>query len=308
MRPSALTGLCAAYGAVALGWAAAPRQLDSPVLSARTDLVTLSVAVVDSRGEYVTDLRQEDFTVFDAGEPQPIALFTREDLPATIGLVVDSSGSMRTRRVEVAVAAGAFVRMRNRLDEFFTVDFNEAVRLGLPPGVAFTDDADRLVAAIAAAPAQGLSALYDALERAIDHLERGSRDRRALIVISDGGDNASRRTLDAVVAHARRAGTVIYAVALIDPDNREARPGVLTTLADETGGAVFAPKRSADVMAAFDQIARAIRSGYTIGFVPPDAQAPGFRAVRVVVNAGDGRRLVARTRAGYYAGPAPSPD
>jgi VWFA-related protein len=308
MRPSALKGLCAACGAAALGWAGTPRQVDSPVLSARTDLVTLSVAVVDSGGDYVTDLRQEDFAVFDAGERQPIALFTREDLPATIGLVVDSSGSMRTRRIEVAVAAGAFVRMRNRLDEFFTVSFNEAAWLGLPAGVAFTDDADRLVAAIAAAPAQGLSALYDALERAIDHLERGSRDRRALIVISDGGDNASRRALDAVVAHARRAGTVIYAVALIDPDNREARPGVLKTLADETGGAVFAPKRSAEVMAAFDRIARAIRSGYTIGFVPPDAPAAGFRAVRVVVDAGDGRRLVARTRAGYYAGPVQSPD
>jgi Ca-activated chloride channel family protein len=308
MRASAYAALCVGVAVIGFRSTPAARQVQSPpVLSVKTDLVTLPVAVLDRRGDYVTGLRPEHFTVYDGGERQTIQFFTSEDLPATIGLVVDASGSMGARRIEVAVAAAAFVRMRHRLDEFFTINFNEAVWPGLPADVAFTDDADQLVASISAAPARGLSALYDALDRALDHLQRGSRDRRALIVVSDGGDNASRQTVDGVVAHARRTASVIYAVALIDPDNREARPGVLKKLADGTGGRVFTPKRSADVMTAFEQIAGAIRSGYVIGYTPPDSPTPAFRTVRVIVDAGDGRRLVARTRAGYHAGPPDSP-
>ena len=278
-----------------------------PRLSIRSDLVTLQVAVVDTDGRFVSDLRREHFSIYDEGEARPIAFFTSDDLPATIGLVVDSSASMRGRRDDVTAATAAFAAMSDPFDEFFTVNFNETVRLGLPRNVTFTKDWNQLRAALAAAPAQGMTALHDGIDRALDHINLGTRDRRALIVVSDGGDNASAHTAEAVVQHARAARTVIYTVTLVDRDAHEANPKVLKTLARETGGRAFSPRSADEVIAAFEQIAREIRSGYTIGFDPAEAGHSGFHSVRVVVDAGNRRHLTARTRAGYYAGPSTTP-
>jgi VWFA-related protein len=148
-----------------------------------------------------------------------------------------------------------------------------------------------------------MTALYDAVDRALTHLQLGTRDRRALIVVGDGGDNASSQTIDAVLEHARRADAVIYAVTLFDPDDHDARPGVLKKLARETGGHAFAPGGAGEMMSSFAQIAKEIRSGYTIGFLPPETPE-GFRSVRVVADTGADRRLIARTRVGYYARPS----
>jgi Ca-activated chloride channel family protein len=222
--------------------------------------------------------------------------------------VIDSSGSMRGRREAVTAAATAFADMSHPFDEFFTVNFNEAVWLGLPIRVHFTEDMDELRDVLAAAPAQGMTALYDAVDRALDHLGLGTRDRKALIVVSDGGDNASSTTLEAVLEHARRTSAVIYAVTLADPDDREARPRALKKLARDTGGNAFVPARSEDVMRSFRQIATELRSGYTIGFTPAEATGGGFRSIRVVADAGKGRQLVVRTRAGYYAEPSRRTD
>jgi Ca-activated chloride channel family protein len=296
-------GLCSAFAS------ASPQENEPPViLSVETGLVTLPVTVIDRRGGFVTGLRQEDFTVYDNGERQTIQFFTSEDVPATVGLVIDSSSSMRGRREDVTAAAAAFAAMSHPLDEFFTVNFNEVVWPGLPPSVAFTEDADRLRAALSGAPAQGMTALYDAVDRALDHLQLGTRDRKALIVVSDGGDNASSQTLDAVLEHARRTNAVIYAVTLAEPDDREARPRVLKKLARDTGGNAFVPARSADVMRSFTQIATELRSGYTIGFIPPETTDGGFRSVRVVADPGGHRQLTVRTRAGYYAEPSGRTD
>lgn len=285
--------------------AAAPQErVEGPILSVRTDLVTLSVTVVDERGALVTDLRQEHFTVSDNGEARPIQFFTSEDRPATIGLLVDSSGSMAGRGGDVAAAAAAFAEMRHPLDEFFTVNFNERAWPGLPPNVAFTDDVEQLGAALVAAPAAGMTALYDALDRGLHHLQYGTRDRQALIIVSDGGDNASVQTFDVVLDHARQSDAVVYAVTLYDPDNRDARPAVLKALAHATGGRTFRPKRRREVHDSFVQIAREIRSVYRIGFAAAETREGGFRPIRVTAAAGDGRRLTARTRAGYYAEPA----
>jgi VWFA-related protein len=267
----------------------------------QTNLVMLPVTVLDRRGVFVPGLTRENFTIYDNGTPRAIQFFTSEDLPATVGLVIDSSSSMYDRRDEVTAAATAFAGFSHPLDELFTMNFNERVWPGLPPKVAFAENVEQLRAALARAPAQGMTALYDAVDRALDHLQLGTHDRKILIVVSDGGNNAGRQTLDAVLEHARRAGAVVYSVMLFEPGDRDARPGVLKKLARETGGEVFWPKRVQDVMDAFTRIAREIRSGYTLGFSPPDTP-DGFRVVRVVVNVGDHRQLIARTRAGYYAG------
>jgi Ca-activated chloride channel family protein len=289
--------------ASAIDVASPAQRIEQPVITIKTDLVTLPVTVVDRRGALVTGLRAEHFTVYDDGEPQAIQLFTSDELPATIGLVVDSSASMRGRREHVTAAAAAFVAMHRPLDEFFTLNFNEVVWPGLPPSVVFSDDCDQLLAALSAVPSQGMTAVYDAIERGLGQLERGSRDRRALILVSDGGDNASAATLATVLEHARRTNAVIYSVTFFDPDNRDARPDILKALARETGGRTLTPRRAEQVTRAFARIAEEIRKGYTIGFVPAETSAGGFRTIRVVADRGDGRQLIARTRAGYYASP-----
>ena len=279
------------------------QHVEPPVLSIKTDLVSLTVTVVDQDGALVPDLRQNDFTVYDNGQPQAIEFFSSEDAAATIGLVIDSSGSMRGRRNDVTAAGAAFAAMCHPLDEFFTLNFNEAVWLGLPPQVSFTEDTGQLRAALAMAPAQGLTALYDAVSHGLAHLRRGTRDRKALVVVSDGGDNASRLTLDDVIERARVGDAAIYSVTFFDPDNRDARRHVLKTLARDTGGHAFTVKNAEDLTRSFARIAREIRSGYTIGFTPSDTSHNGFRSIRVVVDTGDHRQLTARTRAGYYAEP-----
>jgi VWFA-related protein len=289
-------------GAVCVVAAPSQKADRSQVLSIETDLVTLATTVVDRDGTFVDGLRPEYFTVYDNGERRPIEFFSSEDLPATIGLVIDSSGSMRGRRAQVTAAAMAFVALSHPLDELFTVNFNEMVWPGLPPAVAFTADRDQLRVALADAPAQGMSAVYDAVDLALAHLQLGTRDRKALIVVSDGGDNASAHSLDHVLERARRSTAIVYAVTLFDRDDHDARPRILKRLAHATGGEAFTPRGASDVVRSFEQIALELRSGYTIGIQPRDTATDGFRSIRVVVDAGDGRQLVARTRAGYYAG------
>lgn len=300
VKPLLAFMLLLAAGAAA-GSGSPQQEVAAPILSIKTELVTLPVTVVDSHGGFVTGLRRENFSVYDEGQAQPIQFFTSDDLPVTIGLVIDSSGSMRERREDVTAAATAFAGLSHPRDEFFTVNFNEAVWLGLPHPLAFTEDASQLRTVLAAAPAYGMTALHDAVDRALDHLRLGTRDRKALIVVSDGGDNASSHSFNEVLQHARVANATIYSVTLVDPDDREAKPRLMKSLASETGGRAFSPRRANDVMNAFEQIARELRSGYTIGFSPGEIDS-GFHTVRVVADAGDHRALIARTKAGYYAG------
>jgi Ca-activated chloride channel homolog len=290
----------------ALAATASQQDVVPPVLSVHTDLVTLPVTVVDPQGGFVTGLRQEHFTVYDNGQPQHIEFFSTDDLPVTVGLVIDCSASMQSKRTEIAAAVTAFAAMSHPLDEFFTVNFNEHVWLGLAPPLAFTQDADQLRAALARAPSAGMTALHDGVDRGLAHLRNGTRDRQALIVVSDGGDNASVHTVEEVVEQARMAGAPIYSVTVFDPNDHTVRPRLLKTLARETGGRVFTPRNTAEVMAAFAQIAREIRIGYTIGFVPAETTAASFHVLRVVVDTGTRRGLTARTRGGYYAGPRSS--
>jgi Ca-activated chloride channel family protein len=267
------------------------QRVESPVLFARTELVTLTVTVVDRDGGLVAGLRADDFTVYDNGEPQAIQFFSSEDVPAAIGLIVDSSGSMRGRRTYLEAATAAFGMGRHSLDEFFALHFNETI----------------WPAAVSVSPPQGLTALYDAVDRGLSELQRGTRDRKALILVSDGGDNASEQRLDAVLDRARHDNALIYSVTVFDPDNRDARPQVLKTLTRETGGRAFTAKNVEDVSGAVTRIVQEVRAGYTIGFAPADMDSGGYRPIRVVVDTIHHRGLIARTRAGYYAGPSPAP-
>jgi Ca-activated chloride channel family protein len=280
---------------------AASQEVGRALMSVETDLVTLPVTVVDRHGRLVPGLTREQFTIYDNGEPRPIEFFTSEELPATIGLVIDSSSSMRGRRAEIVAAGSSFAAFSHPLDELFTVNFNETAWLGLPPYVRFAETPAQLRTALSRAPAAGLTALYDGVGRALDYVQLGMHERRALVIVSDGGDNASSRTLEDVMEQARRANAVIYSVILFTPDQHDAKPHVLRKLARETGGEAFVPKRADDMSKVFIHIAREIRSGYLLAFSPPESAESGYRILRVQIDADDHRPLVARTRTGYYA-------
>jgi VWFA-related protein len=288
---------------------AAPARPDSDLESFRISidvaLVVLHATVTDRQGGFVSSLGQQDFEVHEDGIAQQIRVFTNEDVPVTVGLVVDHSTSMRPKLAEVAAAARTFVQSSNPEDEMFVVNFNEKVSLGLPVATRFTDSTVKLENAIAAQRTGGMTALYDAIAKALEELQAGSRDKKVLIVVSDGGDNASTRSLAEVMKLARQSNAVIYTVGLFDEADPERNPGVLRRLAQATGGEAFLPEQLSEVVAICARIARDIRHQYTIGYVPTNLTRDGsYRAVRLVVRE-KGHRLSVRTRTGYIAGGEP---
>ena len=218
----------------------------------------------------------------------------------TVGLVIDNSQSMASRREAVIEAGMAFSAASNPADEMFTVNFNEQVWTGLPDGQAFTSNYAELRTALMRAGARGKTALFDALDRAMRHLDQGAQPRKALLVVSDGGDNASTTTFEQVLDGALRRDVVIYAIGLADRDDREAKPDVLRKLAKVTGGEVFFPNKNAEIPGVMERIARDIRSSYTLGFVPAPSQgAAQARKIRVEVRTPGNRRLSVRSRSVY---------
>jgi Ca-activated chloride channel homolog len=275
-------------------------------VSASAELVVLPVTVSDKHGNFVPDLSRDRFTVYDSGRRQDVALFSNQDTPVTVGLVIDSSGSMRPKLPEVIIATMTFARRSNPEDELFTVAFNDTVRdPGTERSVAAADG-PALELELRSFRPQGRTALYDGLIAALDRMERGTRPRKALILISDGGDNASRSTLDDVLKRARRSNVTIFTVGLFDNDDLDRNPGVLKSLAESTGGERFlpSPESPAALVRACERIARELRSGYMIGYVPPDRDGL-YHRVRVEVTPADNRgKLRARTRPGYFAAAA----
>jgi Ca-activated chloride channel family protein len=266
------------------------------------DLVVLPIAVHDRQGHYVKELREQDFEVYEDRLPQQIKLFRHEDIPVIAGLLIDHSGSMRPKLAEVTAGARTFVQFSNPQDQMFVVNFNETVSLGLPGNVPFSVDANELQRAIWRAPAGGQTALYDAIIEALQRLQTGSRDKKVLIVISDGADNAGTHRLAQVLEMAEQSSAIIYTVGLFDPDDNDANPKVLNHLAKATGGEAFFPGKLSDVVDICEGIAHDIRNQYTIGYVASNPARSGeYRSVRVVARAPGQGRLVVRTRAGYIA-------
>jgi VWFA-related protein len=272
--------------------------------SARSELVVLHVMVKDRSGAYVTGLDRDAFTVLEDGTRQQIAFFEAHDAPVTVGLLADSSGSMFTARSHLAAAAGAFAESSNPDDELFALTFNEQVRAALPPDTPFTADAATLRLALADAfVSYGRTALYDAIQAGIAYLARGRHDVKVLIVVTDGGDNASTATFAQVLSAIQASNTVVYPIAVVDPLDLEASPRRLKRLAEVSGGEWFEPKGVARVDAVLRRIALDIRNTYTIGYSPENAVRDGrFRRIRVQVTAPSRAGLRVRTREGYVLG------
>ena len=283
---------------------------DEYKISVQTGLVVLPVTVTGRQGEEVSDLQEKNFRVLDDGQSQKITLFEREDVPAAVGLVVDDSGSMMPKQREVAAAALAFARSSNPEDQMFVVYFNDLVFLGLPGGSPFTNDVGLLVRSLSDISARGKTALYDGIAVALDHVKQSQLTRKALIVVSDGGDNASKHSLRQVLEMAESSNTVIYTIGLFDKNEADQNPGVLRRLAKVTGGKTYLPQSVPDVVNVSQQIAGDIRHQYTLGFVPASpSRGQKYHTIRVGVQAPGRGRLRVHTRAGYLAEPEqPSPS
>ena len=271
------------------------------VFRAGTKLVVLHTTVLDKQGHFVTDLPQSTFKVYEDNVPQTLKKFLREDIPVSLGILVDNSGSMRDKRQSVNAAALDFVKASNPDDEVFIVNFNDEAFLDSP----FTGDLLRLQDALQRIDSRGGTALYDAISMSLDYLkEKAKWDKRVLVIVTDGVDNASRpsKTLEKLVRVLQGKETVIYAVGLLseeEPRDAKRAARAVRHIVRATGGAAFFPKTLYEVHAIAQQIAQDIRNQYVLAYTPQDTLRTGFRSVKVVLS-GKTKRLRVRHRPGYY--------
>ncbi len=263
--------------------------------------VTLSATVVDNKRHLVTNLQSNDFVVYEDGQPQKITSFVRRDIPVSIGIVVDNSGSMRTKRSAVTKAVLNLIQASNPQDEVFVVNFNDDPYLDQD----FTNKNDLLREALDRVDSRGGTALYDAVIASADHLAKGAKkEKKALLVITDGVDNESRESLESAIRSVQSDnGPTIYAIGILgdEPGIKRARRA-LQALSDQTGGVAFFPKDLAEVDEISSEVARDIRNQYSITYKPTNPRSNGgYRRVRVEAHAAGYKDLQVRTRDGYFA-------
>ena len=272
-----------------------------------TDVVVLHVNVFDRRSDAVPDLPQSVFHVIEDNKRQTISYFSGADVPVAVGLILDNSGSMISRNHMVLVGGEAFGRAARPEDELFTIHFNEHVQFGLPDTVPFTNRQVLLHSALSRYRPAGRTALHDAVIAGLEHLERATNQKRVLVVLSDGEDNASRHSEDEMIARARASDAIIYTVSNatlrvgLDGD-----PGLLRKLADVTGGLAYFPNTDEKVVESLDEVAGNIRRGYTLGYVSSNPAHDGtFRTIKVMALVPGRTGLTVRTRDGYMAPTSP---
>jgi len=285
-----------------------PPEQEQPgtIFHSDTRVVVLPVTVVDKNGHLVTDLPKSAFTVTENGAAQEIREFKREDVPVSMGLIIDNSGSMRDKRAKVEAAALALVKDSNKDDEVFIVNFNDEAFLDNPHGKDFTSDIKEMEEALTRIDSRGGTAMRDAIRMSIDHVkEKAHKDKKVLVVVTDGNDNSSVINLENLVKAAQQSGVLIYAVGLLsEEERREAKRAehALNDLVVATGGEAFFPKELTEVDRIAHQVARDIRNQYTIVYSPSNQAMDGtYRQIKVAVNSSG--RPAARTRSGYYATP-----
>jgi len=292
-----------ALGAAAVvGFCRAGDTPSQTVFRADTRLVVLHATVVDKTGHLVTNLPETAFQVFENGVQQQIKVFRREDVPVSMGLVIDNSGSMREKRAKVEAAALALVKDSNRQDEVFIVNFNDEAFLDKD----FTNDPKELQEGLARIDSRGGTAMRDAIRMSIDHLkEKAKKDKKVLVVVTDGNDNSSLISLEGLVKVAQDSGVLLYSVGLLnEEERREAKrcKRALEALAEATGGEAYFPKDLSEVDRIAHQVAHNIRNQYILAYTPLNVSLDGsFRQIKVTAN-GPGHPSV-RTRSGYYATP-----
>src|ERR1700676_620939 len=266
------------------------------------DEVLLHASVIDDKQHIVTTLDRNAFTVFEDGKPQNIISFHHEDIPVSMGILIDNSGSMREKRAKVNQAALNLVRASNPKDEVFIVNFNDEYYLDQD----FTNDLLKMKEALEKIDARGGTALYDAVVASAEHLKRNARlEKKVLLIVTDGEDNASNETLEQAVKQLQEEnGPSVYAIGILgDEEHPKRAKRALEIMTQRTGGIAFFPKTLDEVDEISRTVARDIRNQYAIGFKPTNPRGNGgFRQIRVEARAKGHGKLMVRTKSGYYAG------
>jgi Ca-activated chloride channel family protein len=268
-------------------------------LKAHAELVLLDVSVRSADGVYLSNLSKDSFRVYENGKLQTISQFSSEDTPVTVGLVIDDSRSMGSKRKEVVSSALALIDAGNPHDEVFVTHFNDRVRRGLPAGVPFTDDPEVLRKALWNSPAEGMTSLYDGILDALHQLAQGTQERKSLVIITDGGDNASVHNLKDVLEAIQTTRAILYVIGIFDEQDPDRNPGLLRRLAAISGGIAYLPKDLSSLEDICRQVAKDIRNRYSIGYVPVRVDDKGaLRTVKVSVT-GENQRLTIHARTSY---------
>lgn len=275
----------------------------SYTLHTEVDEVLLSCTVIDAKGHSVTDLGGNDFHVWEDGVPQPTTSFQHQDLPVSIGILIDNSGSMRDKRDAVKTAALNLLRQSNPKDAAFVVNFSEKAFLDQ----GFTSDLQALDRGMSHFDSTGTTALYDAVAASADELSKHAKQpKQVLLIITDGADNASRLSLEQAIRRVENlGGPMVYTIGLlygVDKDESQRARNALQMLSEETGGIAYFPSSLEEVDKIATDVARDIRNQYTIGYhSTKPANLGGYRTVRVEARAAGHGKLIVRTRRGYYA-------
>ena len=301
--PRVLTVVALAFAALAAPGLGRGQDQDPPAFSSRSELVVLNAVVTDQSGRPVSGLSRDAFVVLEDGRSQPVTFFNEMDAPVTLSLLVDASGSMRRNGDQIAAAAEAFALAGHRDDEFVAFAFNEEVTSLMPEGSPFTNNASILRDALASGLAvRGRTALYDALVDGVRAVSNGRHQRKVIVVLSDGGDNASVHSFNDAMARVEASQVIVYAVSIVDHSDSEANPKQLEKLARASGGLAFRPSNIAEVGGALARINDDIRSGYALAYEPSVSRpgAPPHR-LQVYARAPRGSRYSVRSRTTYRA-------
>ena len=300
--PDPAPGVAAAPSAAALS--AIERERGKYTLRTDAYEVRLNATVLDGSGRAVQTLDKDAFRVYEDGVPQTINSFRHEDLPVSLGILIDSSGSMYDKRVAVEQASLDLIKLSNREDEAFVVDFSWEAFIDQD----FTNDIGKLQQGLSFIKSSGGTAIYDALVASADYLTKNAKHpKQVLLIITDGEDNASSATLEQAIRRIQDLdGPVIYCVGLLfgnDTDKSEARHArrVLEALAEQTGGVAYFPKSVREVDAIAAEVAQDIRTQYSIAY--HSTKSPtlgGYRQVHVEAKGKTLGRLSVRTRSGYF--------
>ena len=291
--------------ALAVAASAFSQQDETPLFRSDTRLVALHATVTDKNGKLVTNLPKDAFKVFENNIEQAIKIFKREDVPVSMGLVIDNSGSMRDKRPKVTAAAMRLVRESNKDDEIFIVNFNDEAYLDVP----FTNDLKKMEEGLARIDSRGGTAMRDAVSMSIDWVkDKGKRDKKVLLVVTDGDDNTSQITLEKLVQKCQQTEVLVYAIGILaDEERREARRAqrAMEALTRASGGAASFPKDLSEVETIASDVAHNIRNQYILAYTPNNTALDGsYRQIRVTANGPN--RPVVRTRTGYYATSEPA--
>lgn len=287
--------------------AAVPADADDGPLRVKTDLVTLTLTVTDPYGRYVSGLTKSAFQVTDNGEPQDITFFSDADAPISVGVLFDVSGSMSSEKIRRAKKAlERFVATSHPNDEYFLIAFNNRAQLLMDR----TRDGDALLRQLTLVQPKNNTALYDAVYLGVERVTRGSHNKRAILIISDGQDNASRYNFGEVRRLMKESDVVTYSVGILDRSDAASSYGMqgqafLDEISSVTGGKSYYPQSDVEMDEIFERIALELRNQYSIGYTPKNFQPDGkWHKVKTKVKPPRGLpRLTVRAREGYFATP-----